>query len=98
VKFRAVILLSGKTATGMVVPPEVVESLGVGKRPPVRVSLGGHTYRSTVAVMGGDYMLPLSAENRQNRSDPPATHRKSSQYVESRPGAVESTKDELWEK
>jgi hypothetical protein len=33
-KFRAVILLSGKTATGMVVPPKVVESLGVGKRPP----------------------------------------------------------------
>jgi hypothetical protein len=64
-KFRAFILLSGKTATGMVVPPEVVESLGSGKRPPVRVSLGGHTYRSTVAVMGGEYMLPLSAENRQ---------------------------------
>jgi hypothetical protein len=66
-KFRAVILLGGKTATGMVVPPEVVESLGSGKRPPVRVSLGGHTYRSTLAVMGGEYKLPLSAENRQRR-------------------------------
>jgi hypothetical protein len=66
-KFRAVILLGGKTATGMVVPPEVVESLGSGKRPPVRVSLGGHTYCSTLAVMGGEYMLPLSAENRQRR-------------------------------
>jgi hypothetical protein len=25
---------------------------------------GGYTYRSTVAVMGGDYMLPVSAEVR----------------------------------
>jgi hypothetical protein len=41
-----------------------VDALGTGKKPPVRVSIGGHTYRSTVAVMGGRYLLPLSAENR----------------------------------
>ena len=64
-KFRTTILLSGKTATGLVVPAEVVEALGAGKRPPVNVTIGGHTYRSTVAVMGGEYMLPLSAENRE---------------------------------
>ena len=62
--FRTVLELRGKTATGIVVPPEVVDELGAGKRPPVRVTIGGHTYRSTVAVMGGDYMLPVSAENR----------------------------------
>jgi hypothetical protein len=65
VKFRTEIFLGGKTATGLVVPPQVVEALGAGKRPPVRVTIGGHTYRSTVAVMGGEYLLPLSAENRQ---------------------------------
>ena len=56
--------LGGKTATGMEVPASVVEELGAGKKPTVTVTVGGHTYRSTVAVMGGRYLLPLSAENR----------------------------------
>lgn len=63
--FRTTIELGGKTATGFEVPPEVVESLGSGKRPPVRVTIGDHTYRSTVAPYGGVFMLPLSAENRE---------------------------------
>ncbi len=63
-KFRAIIKLSGKTATGIAVPAEVVAPLGSSKRPPVRVTINGHTYRSTVAPMGGVFMLPISAENR----------------------------------
>ncbi len=63
-KFRTRIELSGKTATGIQVPAEVVAQLGSGKRPPVRVTINGYTYRSTVAPMGGVFMLPLSAENR----------------------------------
>lgn len=51
-------------ATGLPVPPEAVAALGKSKRPPVTVSLNGYTYQSTVAVMGGNFMLPLSAENR----------------------------------
>jgi hypothetical protein len=64
VRFRTTVELGGKTATGLVVPADVVDALGAGKKPPVRVTIGGHTYRSTVAVMGGRYLLPLSAENR----------------------------------
>ena len=64
-KFRAQIELGGKTATGFEVPANVVAELGRGKRPPVTVRIGPHTYRSTVAVMDGRYMLPLSAENRE---------------------------------
>jgi hypothetical protein len=64
-RFRTTIQLEGKTATGFRVPPEVVEALGTGKRPPVRVTIGGHTYRSTVAAYGDVFMLPLSAENRE---------------------------------
>lgn len=64
-RFRAIILLGGKTATGIRVPAEVVERLGSSKRPPVRVTINGHIYRSTVAPMGGKFMLPLSAENRE---------------------------------
>src|SRR6266480_7689380 len=63
-KFRARIELSGKTATGIVVPAEVVAHLGSSKRPPVRVTINGHTYRSTVAPMDGVFMLPISSENR----------------------------------
>jgi hypothetical protein len=47
------------------VPAEVVEGLGKGKRPPVRVTIGGHAYRSTVAVFGDVFMLPLAAEHRE---------------------------------
>lgn len=63
-RFRAVILLNGKTATGIAVTPEIVESLGAGKRPPVTVTINGHTYRSSIASMGGTFMLPVSAEHR----------------------------------
>lgn len=63
-KFRAIIELSGKTATGIQVPAEIVAHLGSSKRPPVRVTINGHTYRSTVAPMDGVFMLPISAENR----------------------------------
>jgi hypothetical protein len=63
-RFRTTLLLSGKTATGFVVPPEVVESLGAGKRPPVTVTINGYTYRNTVAPMGGVFMLGVSAEHR----------------------------------
>jgi len=63
-RFRTTVELGGKTATGMRVPDDVIEGLGSHKRPPVRVTINGYTYRSTVAVMGGEFMLPLSAENR----------------------------------
>lgn len=63
-KFRATITQSGKTATGIPVPAEVIEKLGQGRRPRVSVSIGGYTYRSTVGVVGGAFMIPLSAEHR----------------------------------
>ena len=63
-KFRANVETSGKTTMGFEVPPEIVERLGGGKRPPVRVTINGYTDRNTVAVMGGVYMMGLSAENR----------------------------------
>lgn len=63
-RFRTTILQSGATATGIRVPNEVVESLGAGRRPPVNVTINGVTYRNTIAVMGGEYMVGVSAENR----------------------------------
>ena len=64
-RFQGLVELGGKTATGIAVPDEVVAALGSAKRPAVRVTVGGHTYRTTVAPMGGRYFVPLSAENRE---------------------------------
>src|SRR5579864_5169125 len=63
--FETILLTAGKTATGIKIPPEVIEKLGAGKKPPVRVTINGFTYRSTIAVMGGDYMVGVNAENRE---------------------------------
>jgi hypothetical protein len=63
-RFRATISLDGKTATGIPVPPEIITGLGKGKRLRVRVTINGHTYRSTVGSMRGQALIPLSADNR----------------------------------
>ena len=63
-RFHTTILQGDKTATGIRVPDEIVEALGAGKRPPVRVTLKEYTYRSTVAVLGGVFMVGVSADNR----------------------------------
>lgn len=63
-RFRATIEQTGKTACGMRVPPAIVDALGGGKRPAVTVTIAGYTWRSTVAPMGGEYWLGVSAENR----------------------------------
>ena len=64
VRFHSVVELGGKTATGIRVPDEVVEGLGGGRRPAVTVTIGTYSYRSTVAPMGGVFLVPLSAEHR----------------------------------
>ncbi|MDO8731375.1 MAG: YdeI/OmpD-associated family protein [Actinomycetota bacterium] len=63
--FQAELELAGKTATGITVPAEVVESLNAGKRVPVVVTINKHSYRTTIAPYNGRYMIPVSAENRE---------------------------------
>jgi hypothetical protein len=64
IKFKTELLQAKKTATGIQVPDEIVEKLGAGKKPPVCITINGYTYRSTIAVMGGVYMVGVSAEHR----------------------------------
>jgi hypothetical protein len=64
VTFETTLAASGNN-TGIEVPPELVERLGAGRRPPVTVDLGGYAYRSTVAVLGGRYLVGVSAAVRQ---------------------------------
>src|SRR5689334_2531544 len=65
IRFAAEVELGGKTATGIGVPDAVVEQLGSGNRPKVSVTIGSHTYRTTIARMGGRFMIPLAAEHRE---------------------------------
>lgn len=62
-KFETTIFLDGNN-TGIEVPPEVVESLGGGKRASVVVTIGSFIYRSTIATMAGRFLIPLSAARR----------------------------------
>lgn len=50
--------------TGIQVPDDVIEALGAGKKPPVVVTVNGFEYRSTVAVMGGRFMIAFSSDKR----------------------------------
>ena len=62
-KFRTTILQTGNN-TGIVVPTPVVEGLGGGKKPAVVVTIGAFSYRSSIASMGGQFLIPLSADRR----------------------------------
>lgn len=64
-KYKTKILQFGNN-TGIEVPEGIVLSFGMGKKPPVVVTLNDYTYRSTIAVMGGKYLISLSAEHRKN--------------------------------
>ena len=55
----------GKNATGISVPAEIVTALGTQKKPPVKVSVNGYTYRTTIAAYGDVFMLSVSQENRE---------------------------------
>ena len=65
--FKTTLLQAGDmNATGIRIPPEVIESLGAGKKPRVKATLNGsYTYSITVAVMGGDYMIGFSSDHRK---------------------------------
>ena len=63
-RFRTTLVQTDKTATGFRVPEEVVTALGSGRRPKVLVTINAYTYRNSVAVMGGESWIGVSAEHR----------------------------------
>jgi hypothetical protein len=65
ITFHTTILKTGKNTAGIEVPEEIVAKLGSSKRPLVWVTIKQYTYRSAVAVMGGKFMIGVSADNRQ---------------------------------
>ena len=64
-EFTAPLQPTGGTTTGFVVPEGVVDELGGGRRPKVVATLGDHTWRTSIAAMGGQFWLGVSAANRE---------------------------------
>lgn len=64
-KFNTTVKSEGKNAAGIVVPPEIVEALGSGRNPKVKVSVNGYTFRGTVQVSNGQFMLSFSSDKRE---------------------------------
>lgn len=62
-KFSTIIFQAGNN-TGIEVPPAVVEALSGGRKPAVVVKVGSYSYRSSIASMGGRFLIPLSAQRR----------------------------------
>jgi hypothetical protein len=63
-EFTTTLISHGGTTTGLDVPEDLVAALGGGKKPKVYVTINGYTYRSSVAVMGGKFLVGVSAEHR----------------------------------
>lgn len=63
-RFRSELESTGKTTAGFEVPEEVVDALGGGKHPKVSVTVNGSTFRTSIARMGGRYLLDMSADRR----------------------------------
>ena len=92
--FRTALQLdSDVNATGIVVPPDAIERLGGGKRPPVVITIGGYTYRSTVAVMGGQSMIPFSQEHRTRSGLEPGVEVEVTLELDTAPRTVEVPPD-----
>ncbi len=63
-KYKTTIWQTGNN-TGIPVPAEVLEALGGGKRPAVKVTIKDYSYRSTVGAMDGQSLIPFSAAHRE---------------------------------
>ena len=65
VTFQTTLISGGGNTTGIEIPEDVVLGLGRGKRVPVIVTVNGYTYRNTIAFMGGQYLVGVSAAHRE---------------------------------
>lgn len=64
--FRTTLEPTGGKNVGIVVPEAIVMSFDRGKRVPVIVTIdGGYTYKTTIGVMGGRYLVSFNAETRK---------------------------------
>jgi hypothetical protein len=63
-KLTAELQATGGNTTGFRVPDEFVAELGGGGRPKIVAAVNGYRWRTSIARMGGEYWLGVSAANR----------------------------------
>jgi hypothetical protein len=63
-KLHLILEPQGGNNTGFVIPDAVVEELGGGRRPKVAVTVGAHTWRGSIASMGGRFLLGVNKAQR----------------------------------
>jgi hypothetical protein len=63
-RLTAELQATGGNTTGFRISDEFVSALGGGGRPKVVVTVKGYEFRSSIAKMGGEYWLGVSAERR----------------------------------
>ena|SRR5436309_6615156 len=85
--FETTVLQIGNN-TGISIPEDIVEKLGAGKRPPVHVTINKFTYRNTIAVMGGKYMIGISADIRSKTGIKGGDHVKVTLELDTQPREV----------
>ena len=64
-RLRLELVSHGGNTAGFEIPDEVVEQLGGGRKAKVVVTVGRHTWRSSIVNMGGQFMLGVSMANRE---------------------------------
>lgn len=92
-EFRTELTKGAGNTAGFVVPDEVVDALGAGRRPRVVVTLLGHEWRSSIAVMGGVFMLGVSQANREASGAAPGEVYDVTVTVDSAPRSIEVAAD-----
>src|SRR5215210_7901714 len=83
----------GINATGIQVPPEAIAALGTQKRPKVKVTVNGYTYRNTVAVFGDVYMIGVSQAHREASGLKPGDQIEVTLELDTEPRTVEVPAD-----
>jgi Bacteriocin-protection, YdeI or OmpD-Associated/Domain of unknown function (DUF1905) len=63
-QFTAELRPAGRGGSAFDVPHAAAAALSDSKRPPVTVTIGGHTFRTRLAVYGGQPMVGVSKANR----------------------------------
>ena len=61
--FTTTLVQSGNNV-GIDVPEEIVRGFGAGKRVPITITINGYSYGSTIAVMGGKYLVGVAGVHR----------------------------------
>lgn len=95
-----------KNATGITVPPAIISKLSTSKKPRVKVTLKGYTYTTTVAVMGGLFLISLSAAHRNAANVKPGEELEVTLELDTAPQVLDVPDDlkqaltaaNLWEK